>query len=340
MPSNGNGAVQAPVLDLDNCSKSAIDECVARLMRERDERKAAGNLPQNPFTNGDGWYDITPAMSHDALLLTSGNREIRSAAVKTYHADMAAGDWMPTAEAIGLTGSALDNGHHRLLTGYLGGHTFRSFVITSTPPIEHGFAYYDQGVKRSIADSLHVGGWNGFGKVMAAVISDLAMRYEAGVLGVGKQPRFKKPNPRQALLFMNTHADFQTAARYVMTNYPDAIAVVQSKPAAVFFGYLVLKHYDQAVLEGFFRPLASGANLADDSVILSLRNRLQLREAPGQTTPARTRLALLIKGFKMHLAGETMPRTRGGRIQPFDVPDVGQAFPRIEPATTTTGPTP
>ena len=336
MPSNANGA-QAPVLDLTTCSKAAFDEYVVRLTQEREERKAAGTLPPNPFAAGDGWYDINAEKAHDALLLSSGNRPITFATVKGYDEDMANGDWMPTAEAIGFTGDELDNGHHRLLAACLGGRTFRSYVITSTPPIEHRFAYYDQGKKRTLADSLHIGGWNGTGKVMAAVISELAMRYEAGRLGVGKQPRFRKPNPRQALLFMDAHPDFQNSARYVMTNYPDAIAVVQSKPAAVFFGHLVLKHYDQAVLENFFRPLASGANLAEDSVILALRNRLLLDEAPGQTTPARTRLALLIKGFKMHLAGDSMPRSRG-RIQPFTVPDVGQPFPRIEPENTA-GPT-
>ena len=330
MSQNGNGA-QALVLDLASCSKAAFDEHVVKLTQEREQRKAAGTLPANPIA-GDGWYDITPAMAHDGLLLTSGNREFSFGAVKAYAEDMAAGDWMPTAEAIGFTGDELDNGHHRLLAAYFGGHTIRAYVITSTPPFEHRFAYYDQGKKRTLADSLHIGGWNGVGRVMASVISELAMRYEAGRLGIGKQPRFKKPNPRQALLFMDTHPDFQEAVRHVMTNYGDAIAVVQSKAAAVFFGALVLQHHDEATLAGFFRPLATGANLTEDSAILGLRNRLLLQEVPGQSTPARTRLALLIKGFKMHLAGETMPRYRG-KVQPFNVPDMGQPFPRIEPET-------
>ena len=335
MSQNGNGA-HAPVFDLASCSNAALNERVAKLTQEREKRKAAGTLPPNPFSSGDGWYDITPAMAYDALLLTSGNRSYDFKAMKGYADDMAIGDWKPTAEAIGFTGDELDNGHHRLLASYLGGHTFRSYVIASTPDFANRFAYYDQGKRRTVADSLHIAGWNGTSKTMAAAITGLAMRYEARRLVViGKQPNFKKTNGPQALLFMDEHSDFDRSAQHVMTNYVDAIAVIRDKATAVFFGHLILKHYDGGTLDSFFRPLATGANLAEDSVILGLRNRLLLEEVPaGQTVKQAklkpcTLLALLIKGFKMHIAGEIMPRSRG-KIQPFSIPDVGQPYPRIE----------
>jgi hypothetical protein len=317
------------VLDFSTCSKAAFDDAVVALITERTQRKASGHLPANPF-GADGWYDITPGMSHDALLLSSGNRSIAFLTVRTYATDMADGHWMPTTEAIGFAQGELDNGHHRFFASYLGGHTFRSFVITSGPQFDYRFAYYDQGKRRSVADSLYIGGWNGASRVIATMIAELAVRYEAGMLGVAKQPRFRKPSPSAALHFMHNHSDLRDSARYILANHAEAINMVQSKPAAIFFGHLIMKHYGEPVLDDFFHSLALGANLAEDSVMLALRNRLLAPEPEGQETPARGRLALLIKGFKLHMAGEVMPRSRG-RIMGMSFPDPGQPFPRIEP---------
>jgi hypothetical protein len=78
------------------------------------------------------------------------------------------------------------------------------------------------------------------------------------------------------------------------------------------------------VLDDFMVPLGSGANLAEDSPILALRNRL-LREAEEDGTLNQPRrLALVIKAFNLHIAGKRVTG-RGGLY----VRD-NEKFPRLD----------
>lgn len=320
--------VTHPRLDLPTCSRDAFNDALKQLFDRAQELRRTNALPASPFDH-DGWYDITPPIAEAVLLNSGGNREVSFPTVKTYAADMVANDWAETGETISIVNGKLINGHHRLLASLLGGAAFRCFVVVSARESENIFAFYDSGKKRTPADALHIAGWNGAGRAMASAISKLAIRYDEGVLGVGKQPRFRTVNARESLHYITQHPDFKDAAQLILGSYPEAVDVIRSKPAALFFAWLVLRAYDEVTLGDFCNALGTGARLDEDSPILAARAKLLATELPGQRKPDRTRLAYVCKAFLMHVEGARMGRTRGGKVQQLEL-DFDETFPRID----------
>lgn len=316
-------------VDLPTIGKQAFDEKMAEFARKRAELRAAGQLPPLPFDH-DGWYDVTPQMAEAALLRSAGNRQIVLATVRGFANDMATNGWTATGEPLCFSEEALQEGHHRGLAGYLSNLPFRSYVVVTVPPAKNLFSYYNCGKGRTVADALYIGGWNGAGRTMAQAVADLALRYDHDALGVDKQGRFPKVTARHALDYMETHPDFAAAARLMMGTYQDAVDTIISKPAAVFFAWLVVRAYGEGVLDEFCNALGSGANLDEDSPILAVRNRLLRPEPKGQPKIAsRTRLAYVCKAFLMFVNKQKMPRIRGGKIGALSI-DLDDPFPRID----------
>lgn len=313
-------------LDLSTASRDAFVETVAKFHAQVKILKDNDTLPPLPFDH-DGWYDITPQMAEAALIHSGGNREVTLSTVKGYAEDMILDDWPKTGESMSIIDGKTINGHHRDWACYLSGASFSCYVVTSAPPKANIFAYLDVGKKRNAADALYIAGWNGTGKALASAVGQLALRYEAGMLGIAKQARFKTANPRTTLAYMEKHPELREAAQTMLGNYPDAVDVIRSKPAAIFFANLVLRNYDAVTLREFCEPFGSGANLTEDSPLLAARAKLMAPEVPGKKTPDRTRLAIVCKAFNMHINGEKMSRARG-RVQPLTL-DVDEAFPTI-----------
>jgi hypothetical protein len=328
----GTTTTWAPVvrLDLTTASRQAFDDTLTHLFDEAQRLKQENALPPIPFDR-DGWFDITPQMAEAALMNSAGNREIMLSTVRAFAADMQAEDWEETGETICVVNSKLTNGHNRLLAALLGGVPFRCFVVVTARGSANVFAYYDSGKKRTPADALHIAGWNSSGRPMATAISNLALRYDEGKLGCTRQKKFRTVNPREVLQYVAAHPDFRGAAQLMLGTYPEAVQVIRSKPAAIFFAWLVLRAYDEVTLNNFCTPLGTGAQLEEDSPILAARNKLVLPvDSQGNKMADRTRLAYINTAFSMHVEGRKMPRTRGGRIHPLELA-VDQAFPRIEP---------
>lgn len=328
---NGNG-VSAPVMDVLSCSSATFEEHFQKLKQERAQLIAAGQQPRVDLP--DGWHVFTPAMSKRAWLSSKGNRVIGHPAVKALAHDMINHDWQETGESVIFQDGHLSEGHTRMLASYFSGESYETFLVNSKSRNRNLFAYINQGRKRSNADALAIAGWNGSGRVMAQAIAALALRYDEGALGVITNPRFRRINTRDCLEYLESHPDFQEAARSTLASYIDALAAIRSKPAGVFFAWRVIRDYSEAVLADFFGPLGSGANLTEDSPILAVRNKLLASEEgePIKMYP-RTRLAYVIKAFRMHVAGQTMPRRgRNERVQPLTLA-LDEPFPRIEPTT-------
>jgi hypothetical protein len=319
--------------DLETGSEQSFKDAMAEFERQV---KALPELPPFPFTKGDGWYDITPQMSEAMLIHSVGNRPWRFNNVKAYGRDIAAGDWAKTGESVSCVEQKIDNkierkvanAHHRAAAGYFSGGVWPCFVVTSVPDQKNLFAYYDSGAKRSNADALSVAGLNGSSKIIAQAISDLAIRYDAGKLGVQKQPRFTPINQRQCLAYLTSNPDLSRAASLMLGEYANAAAVIGSKPAAVFFAWQVIKTHGVAALDEFCGPLASGAMLDEDSPILAARNKLMVVPLDDVKLAHRTRLAYVAKAFLMHIAGQKMGRSRG-RVLPLLVA-LDEPFPRID----------
>jgi hypothetical protein len=145
----------------------------------------------------------------------------------------------------------------------------------------------------------------------------LAWRYENGVLGVFKQPKVRKLNKREVLLYARAHASLSDTGHILFPTYGKAVSIIDHKGVALAFADLVLRSFGPQELEDFLVPLGTGANLEENSPILGLRTRLQTNDVEKER-----KLALLIKAFNYHLAGKTLSK-RG-----LYVAD-NEAFPQI-----------
>ena len=317
----------AIALDAKTVSAQAFAEALEKFWTAVKKRIANRSAPPNPFDH-DGWYDITPEMAEIGLMYTGGNREISLPGIRTAVFDIDSGDWAETGESICFSDGKLWQGHHRLLSVLLSGKTIRNYVVTSAPPRKNLFAYYDQHVRRKGSHALQVAGWNGAGRIIAKAIEHIAVRYDHDALGIQKQVRFRPVSPRETLVYLETHPDFEKAAQLMLASYSDAADVIRSKAAAVFFAWKVIDAHDTATLEEFCVALGSGANLDEDSPILAARNKLTAAEAPGRKMADRTRLAYVSKAFIMWNCKQKMPRSRGGKIAPLNL-DLDEDFPRI-----------
>jgi hypothetical protein len=315
-------------IDAKTASNQAFGEALALFWQHAKRLAEENRLPPNPFDH-DGWFNITPQMAEAGLMHSGGNREIKLPGIRAAVHDMEADDWAANGESICFSEDKLNQGHHRLLAGLLSGKTFTSYVVVTVPKKERLFAYYDQHIRRRGHDALYIAGWNGAGKIIAKAIEHLAVRYDNDALGVQRQVPFRSSTPRETLAYLAANPELERAAHLMLGTYPDAVDVIRSKPAAVFFAWKVIETYDAAVLDNFCTALGSGANLDDDSPILAARNRLMAAEPYGKKLADRTRLAYVSKAFLMVVNGQKMSRGRTGKIAILSL-DLDEKFPRIE----------
>lgn len=307
-------------------------EAFANLVKAFHDQVANETQPALPFTKS-GWYTITPQMAEAALTRSAGNREVVLGQVRAYALDMVADDWKKTGEAIVFNERGeLNDGQHRLWACYLSGQSFECYVVVDAPVVKNLFAYYDSGKNRSAADALHTAGLNGLGRVHAKAI-DLLIRYEHDKLGPIKSIRFPKRTTREVLAFALEHPEYLRAVDRMFGQFPDAVRVIGNKEAAAAFAWLVIRSYDDAVVERFLRSLGSGAMLNEDDPILALRAVLTIPTEDGRPMKNRTRLALLTKAFMMSVAGQAMNRTRGGKVQALFIAQ-SERLTKVEPPAT------
>lgn len=100
------------------------------------------------------WRRITPRIAADMLAQNGINRPLRKGAVERYAADMLAGRWLPSNDAItvDIDGNLL-NGQHRLHAVVLAGIPVEFLVATGYP--SESMVAMDSGALRSMANVLH-----------------------------------------------------------------------------------------------------------------------------------------------------------------------------------------
>jgi hypothetical protein len=303
-------------IDLDRISALAFADLQVKFKQWCEDH------PSVPLELATGWHEITPEMAEQMLCHNARNRKVSLVAVKKYAQAMLAGNWKRTGQPI-LRNERGENedGQHRLWASYLSQTSFPTFIVADVPDEEDLFAYIDDIKARSAADALYTSGLNGLSGTIATTIT-LAHRYEHDALSVmQKQPKLMSLTKKAVLDFARDHQDLSEAAHTLKTSYASAIKVIVDKSVAAFFAWKVLALYDAIVLGNFLEPLGSGANLADDDPILALRNRLFSSNRADLSKPHI--LALLIKGFNMHVTGQKIGK-KGLHLRD------NEKFPRFE----------
>ena len=259
-----------------------------------------------PLSISPGWYTVTPQIALDWLCRNRGNRKVTLATLQKYAKNMLSGRWKRTGQGIVFdrNGKLLE-GQHRLLACLFSGASFTTFVVTDASDEANIFAYIDNGKIRSASDALYTSGSNGCSKMLAAA-TKIAVRYEAGGYKVGSLPRMPELEPYEVMEYIQAHEGMIDAAHKLVGNFKKGMKVIGHEGVATFFSWQVIERYGINVLDGFMQPLASGANLAEDSPVLALRDRLRAAGDDESKITLQQRLGLLIKGFGMYYCGETV----------------------------------
>lgn len=289
-------------LNLDTSSQAIFAKTVKDFYDWSETQPALGSIDQP-----NGWYDVTPEMAEEFLRRTKHNRKAYLQTVRKYYLAMKKGDWKATGQAliIDKEGDAQDL-QHRCWASYLGGVSFPSYVIYDAPAEAELFAYMDDGKPRNAADALQTHGANGMSNAIAGAIR-LADRYDTGTLGIFKQPRLDPLSIREVLAYCKANPSLQEAAHFVSGNHQKAMDVLHYKAATVFFAWKVADQYGIPVLDDFLRAVsATKVELDEDHPVQALRVRIAA-DVDGDLKMAHL-LALVIKAFNMHVAGQTVGR--------------------------------
>jgi hypothetical protein len=311
-------------LDLETASATAFQDLVSQF------REWAASEPAPRLQLSNGWHEITPQVSEQLLRNNRANRKLAFKTVLKYASAMANGEWKRTGQPILINERGqVEDCQHRAWASYLGGHSFPSYVVADIPFEPDLFAYIDDCKPRSAADALYTSGNNGLSPILAAVVK-IAFRYDHQALAIMKQPRIRDMSTREILEYTRNNPGLGKAAHTLMGSYHRAALVIGNKAVAAFFAWKVISLYGEDVLDDFLGPLGSGALLSEDDPVLALRNRLIREGEQDDDLRQPHRLALLIKGFNMHMAGVKTGR-RGlyvrdnERFPRFEEPDVREA---------------
>jgi hypothetical protein len=218
---------------------------------------------------------------------------------------MQAGAWKLAQPLIFDEDAMLDDGQNRLLAAYFGNVPLTTTVIV-VPKQDQLFTVLDCGKPRTAGDAIFTAGYNGQSSAIASAVS-LLWRYDNHLLRVHEQPKIRKMENKEVLDYALAHSDVGDTAHLIVANFPRIMKTIGNKGVAVAFSYLVRETFGQEVLMDFLKPLVTGANLGEDSIILALRNRLMVND-DDEKMKAPHRFALLIKGFKMHRLGHKASR--------------------------------
>jgi len=315
MPVDGWKATFA--FDLEKGSATAFAELVQVEFPKWSGTQAA----LGPLGVSSGWHIVNPQMCEEFLRRNRQNRKVSLTTVKKYARAMIDGQWKATGQGLlfDKDGWGVDL-QHRCWAGYLSGCSFPSYIITDVEPDPVIFAYIDDNKVRSGADHLYTAGVNGLSAMVAGAIK-IEWRYQHNALSIfAKRTALREITKPEILGFAQTHPDLANAAHILVSSYGRALKVIYDKDVAAFFAWKVLTKYDSTVLAEFLTPLGSGAELAAENPILALRNRL-LSEQDDLTK--QHVLALLIKAFNMHVAGEKVVVKKGLHVRD------NEPFPRF-----------
>lgn len=240
--------------------------------------------------------EITPPIARQMLELNRDNRSIRPDRVCAYSADMQAGRWLLTGEAIKITLDRLIDGQHRLLACVDADVSFQSVVVREVDP--SAMDVLDSGLTRSMGDTLR------FRSVAAAnavaACTRLVMSYDADHVGNNAwlnrnltkslMVKFAQDN-EQALL--TAHA-FGTRIRTI-----GGMGVAGSA-----WWFIAARKHDAFEVSAFAERVVNGAGLLDGAPELTLRNWMAASGRLDRSSAVH--LSAFIRAWNARVAGDSL----------------------------------
>lgn len=237
---------------------------------------------------------ITPELAQAWLQnANSHNRKLRDHHALALSRDMAAGRWHDTATPIKFdrNGVLLD-GQHRLQAIVISGATIEMLVIRGLEPEVQDFM--DTGLKRSVADALHLEGKIKYRHAAVASIARAVASLEGASGFMANDP---KRRPTDALVLDTIRRDpegFEEAA-FVSQRAREQGGL----RGGVIYGvaYYKLAKVDPEDAETFFQQLISGEDLRGGNPIYALRQKLLITPPSTASKTMRNELFFFIKAW-------------------------------------------
>ncbi len=260
---------------------------------------------------------ITPVLAKEWLGYNTNNRPLNRKLVQQYADAMTRGEWVLNGDSIrfSVTGRLLDS-QHRLHAVLLSGVTIQSLVVYGLP--DEVFETIDCGRRRGVADVLHINGYKNR-NVLGAVLMQLFFHINRSTKGI-KSTGHIRPTSQQLMAILEDNLSVEKSIATICAVQVNTQLI--SKSLCSFVHYLLAsKGYESEATE-FFMHLYKGYNLQDKSPVLTLRNFfINKRSMGGIKFDQTMTVALIIKAWNKHIAGEKMSRIS------YDA--VNEDFPQI-----------
>lgn len=256
---------------------------------------------------------VTADRAAQILESNAGNRSIASAVVDKYARDMKAGAWMLNGQTIkiGQHGRLLD-GQHRCAAAVKAGRGFDAVIVEGLD--DAVFDTFDLGMRRSIGEILQDRKEINT-STLAAVLRQVWL-IKNGML----QMRTVSPTVAELLDLLEAHPNIRESVR-LSYKIRDVVAPGLACALHFFFAQVHKSKADQ-----FMSRLGDGANLAETSPILKLRERLNRDRASRKRDMSDAeKAALIIKAWNAYRLGRELSTLKWQNAGPKK-----EAFPRIE----------
>lgn len=261
---------------------------------------------------------VTPMMAKRWLESNTNNRPVNEYNLDLVVMEMNRQNFHITGESIKFAedGSLLD-GQHRLLAIVKSGQSVKMLIVRGLE--KAAFKYIDTGRKRNAGDVLGIEGVKNpsqIASIVKFVISFNRGQYSAATYRITARKSTRITNADISEFFNKNKADVYDSYPYGFNRYNK---VIQGTTLAAF--HFLFKKINDVQADDFCHKVATGDELAKDSPILLLRQRLLADIRATRKMQPVEKIAILCKSWNLYRAGKKVSILKWDSIkEPFPKP--------------------
>lgn len=237
---------------------------------------------------------VTPEIAESWLGKNTSNRNIRPRIVTKYAADMKAGKWQMTGEAIkfGQSGRLID-GQHRLLAVISARCTVSMVVACGVEDVAQ--SVMDTCTTRTAADGLSMGGYHNTALMAAIARRRISIRSANTV------------SHSHVYDYVETHPEIVEATR-LARRYGTPCGITSSTVGVAAF--MIRDVYDWETAESFFRAAAEKVGLAAGDPVLAMTAFFAEKARLRHMLPLEVQLSIIIRCFNYRMTNRSLKLLR------------------------------
>lgn len=256
---------------------------------------------------------VSPDVAERWLQANTVNRKTRQSRINQYAADMEAGRWQHSNDAITFDSNGnMLNGQHRLNAVVLSGCTITFLVVRNMPP--ESMTAMDQGAARSAGDALKFAG-EANTSVLAAS-ARLALLYHDG--RIYKDNKVQRTSHGQILDFIDTHPTIKQS----ITEVAHKGTAIDAPNSTIIAAHWIISGVNEFPLATYYiQQLASRINEPEGSAVHAIDSRLREVRRNRNQYPQRNFIYLLLKGWNYYARDQQVRQINMSPRGEFKIPD-------------------